>query len=377
MSFPVVVARLPGLQELQLTSHYIPIPSGQRYELILVTFTSLNNVTIDVATGSGWKKVGQLNRVSNVTGAIFYKIADGNDELVLSTSSAQRSAWVVHRIAGGLGVSGTPVDHGGSANINPPEHDTGIERDYLWIATYHSYDSVPTAIPSDFNNPMYAAGVSESDAPVVMTAERLLKADKLDPGIFTASGTNSRVAWTIAVEPVENVVTAQLKPVVAATAKPNVIRPRSAALSATSEISSDPSLSARSVVNGLLDSFKRQDHDWRMMSVSVYTHREIHYETRMIEDRPKIVERVVTRTTEIYAIESDPLGAGVSIQVEAVDGKVKSMTLHYLGGSYEIFDSELLALLRQKGRQASLDLQAHMLDVLYSDPVIEDEGADE
>lgn len=155
------------------------------------------------------------------------------------------------------------------------------------------------------------------------------------------------------------------------------IRGGLARIAAESSLRADPSLSVPAIVAKLKESFARPEHDWRMMSVSVYTHRERHYEIRFVEDRPKIVERVVTNTTEIYSIESTVLSSSVSVQVELVDGKVKGMTMHYLGATFEVHDEDLLALLRQKGRQTSLDLAEHVLDVLSSDPPTEDEDDEE
>ncbi|PZM90183.1 MAG: hypothetical protein DIU79_14460, partial [Actinobacteria bacterium] len=73
------------------TSHPITLPSGiQAGDLLIVVFSVDGNPT--VTAPADWYKLGQASNGTAVTGAVFWKFAEGGDTLTLTTSSAEQSS---------------------------------------------------------------------------------------------------------------------------------------------------------------------------------------------------------------------------------------------------------------------------------------------
>lgn len=147
-----------------------------------------------------WSKLGQDSYSTTVSGAIFYKVASGNDAMTVYSSTSQQSSHVTLEISGSSGlVTGSSVT-GSSTNSNPPNHDAGDSNEYLWIATRSGDSTVnASAEPSGYSNltTINAAGTRGASS---ATAEYQSEASSEDPGTFT-SNSEQWVCWTIAVEP--------------------------------------------------------------------------------------------------------------------------------------------------------------------------------
>jgi hypothetical protein len=203
--FPTIAARSSARTTASdTTSHAITLPSGiAAGDRLLVVFSVDGNPTVSVNTGvsgSNWQKLGQDSNTTVVTGAIFWKIAEGGDALTLTTSVAEQSSHMALRLTNAAAITGSSAN-GSSTNSNPPSHTpSGGSNDYLWLAT-RSGDSttVATVAPANFSNLQTLAGVGTSSAST-NTAERLFTGSVLDPGTFT-SATEQWVSWTIAVAP--------------------------------------------------------------------------------------------------------------------------------------------------------------------------------
>lgn len=193
------------------TSHTITssIPSGETGNLLVVVFSVDGNPTVSTSS-TGWTKLGQANNGSNVTGAVFWKMADGttsaSDPLVLTTSASEQSSHIVYRIRGATGISGAAAN-GNSTNSDPPSH-TALEASYLWIATRSGDNTtVATAPPTGYTNMITQAasgngGASSNAAINILGAA----ATTQNPGTF-ASGEEQWVSWTLAIEGPAPVIT--------------------------------------------------------------------------------------------------------------------------------------------------------------------------
>lgn len=201
-NFPKVESRSTGrTTTVDTTSHVITMPSGITAGNLLVIIFSVDGIpTASIASG-GWSKLGQTSDGTNVvTQAIFYKVAAGGDTATVTTTAAEQSSHVVLNISGaGSTITGTAAS-GSSTNSNPPSHDAGSAKNYLWLAT-RAGDStvVATAPPTNFANleTLAAAGTGGASS---NSSERLANASTLDPGTFT-SATEQWVCYTIAVPP--------------------------------------------------------------------------------------------------------------------------------------------------------------------------------
>lgn len=201
---PAVETTASGIQNTDATSHSITLPSGIVVgDLLLVVFSVDNNPTVTVNTGvsgSNWTKLGQDNEGSDVTGAIFWKIAEGSDVLTLTTSSSQQSTHISYRISGGttFEVTGTSANDDQNAT-NPPDHTppTG-SAPYLWIATAsRNSSSIHTGAPINFSGLLTQAGGSSGAS--TSTATRNFTGTNQNPGTFSGGGDVEWVAYTLSV----------------------------------------------------------------------------------------------------------------------------------------------------------------------------------
>jgi hypothetical protein len=208
---PVVAARNTGrTTTTNTTSHAITLPTGiTAGDLLVVVFSVDGNPTVTVdtgASGNNWNKLGQASNSTTVTGAIFWKVAEGSDALTLTTSASEQSSHVSLRITGH--ASGTPISgtsaNGSSTNSDPPNHTPpNGSNAYLWIAT-RSGDSTTVATagpttPGTFGQLQTIAAAGTNGAST-NTAEYTATASSVNPGTFT-SATEQWVSYTLAIEP--------------------------------------------------------------------------------------------------------------------------------------------------------------------------------
>jgi hypothetical protein len=182
------------------------LPSNiQTNELLLVVFSCDGAPTISIGSGTGWKSIGRRSNGTTVTGAVFWKIADGDDSLTLGTSAIEQSSHVSFRISGIKkpgNVSGSAAD-GSSVNSDPPSHSMPGDdlRGRLWIAT-RSGDAqvVATAAPAGYSE-LQSITAGTADGASTNTAEKTTTgtAGTEDPGVFT-SLTEQWVSFTIGID---------------------------------------------------------------------------------------------------------------------------------------------------------------------------------
>lgn len=197
---PVVQSRSSGASAaVNSTSHSITMPSGITAGDLLVIFFSTDGNS-DAAINSGnWVKLEEGHDASNVTGAVFYKYAEGSDTATVTTSGSEQSSHIVLRISG-AGVPIAGATNGNSTNSDPPSLDTGVSKNYLWVATRMGDSTVTaTGAPSGYSNLQSQAAAGTGGASVD-TAEYASTASTEDPGTFT-SAAEQWVAMTVAIPP--------------------------------------------------------------------------------------------------------------------------------------------------------------------------------
>lgn len=197
-SQPVIVATTTGIQGSDSTTHNFTSPSGQVGDLLLLVFSVDAQETPSVTTGTGWTFLASSSQSTNVTQAIYYKYATGDDNGVITTTSEQ-STHIIYRIRY-AGVPTATGATGNSTNPNPPSHNAGTVDDYLWIATHTGNGATTTsAAPSGFGSLITrtggTGGASSGGAHQYVTAS-----STINPGTFTAV-TGQWVSYTIAVPP--------------------------------------------------------------------------------------------------------------------------------------------------------------------------------
>jgi len=184
------------------------MPSVSVGDLMLVVLTSDGAPTVSETGGSGWTKLGQTSQSTNVTGAIFWKIADGSgDNFTAGLSASEAVSAISMRITDGtFNPSGTPVTGtaatGTTGDVNPPNHTpaAGGTLNRLWIVTNHGDDArTVNAAPAFYDELTTQLGVSGGAG--TSTAQRELAASSTDPGQWNTS-LSFEVAYTLSIEPV-------------------------------------------------------------------------------------------------------------------------------------------------------------------------------
>jgi hypothetical protein len=204
-SAPVVAATAKA-QTAAGTSHSITLPSGIAAGHLLLVIVSMDGsptLSVDTgASGNNWNMLGQASNGSNVTGAVFWKFAEGSDVLTITSSASEEGTHISFRITGAL----QPDDvHGISANgssTNPDPADlTGlVSQEYLLIAsTSHDAQVVSTVAPSGYAN-LDSQAAATSGGASTSIAYRTATVTNENPGTFTAT-TEQWVTWTIAIGP--------------------------------------------------------------------------------------------------------------------------------------------------------------------------------
>jgi hypothetical protein len=204
MAAPPVLSRSTGASAASDSTSYTPDLSGLTIttgKSVLIIVSSDGNP--DLTTSStDWLRLGITvpDATNAVSGVAFVKLkATGSDALVVNSSQSQQYTHASFCIDAGDNPSfWIAAATGSSTNTNPPNNDTLLSRDILWIAT-RSGDAqvVATGAPTNFTNLQSQAAAGANGAST-NTAERTLTAQSLDPGTFT-SATEQWVSFTIAV----------------------------------------------------------------------------------------------------------------------------------------------------------------------------------
>ena len=189
-------------------SQLITPPSGVTLGNRLVAFVgAVNTMNIDTsASGAGWTELIEDNRVGNVYGACFTKIADGDDALYIEFNAGandERSASVMFEIsdAGGTPVAASTDSFGTS--LDPASVDMGSAGDYLAIATCFTPDTVfPTGYPSGYSNTGNTAGNGVGAYAEVSFGTKVFTTQVEDPGAFTISANANFATITIGLKAV-------------------------------------------------------------------------------------------------------------------------------------------------------------------------------
>lgn len=173
--------------------------SAHPNDLLVIVVTSDGSPTISITDG-GWTKLGQASNSTTVTQAIFYKVAEGNDTAIVTTTASEQASYVIYRIKGSSGIVEGTSANGNSTNSNPPNYDAGSTATRLWLATRGGDSTVvASAEPSGFSNMQTIIGRTSSGAST-NTAQINHTGSSLDPGTWT-SGTEQWVSYTLAISP--------------------------------------------------------------------------------------------------------------------------------------------------------------------------------
>lgn len=178
------------------TSLVVPQPSGvQVGDLLFVPVSADGGPTL---TGSaGWVKLGQDDQFATVTGAGFWRIADGtaSDTFTLSSTVAESMVGVM---GCARGVTNASMAIGSNLAYDPPSH-TPASQGRLWVAAAAT-DNSNTLVSGPAN---YSDVVSDTEGgagsrSTLAAAVRVIEAGTEDPGAFAFSISEQNVCFTIA-----------------------------------------------------------------------------------------------------------------------------------------------------------------------------------
>lgn len=206
--FPHLIARhLAPLSVPTATTHTIafetsdpgPIADG---EMLVVLLSSAGNPTfsIDPSSGAGWTIGDQVASGTQFSAAWVWKIADGDDGLVVATTSSVQVEYISFRVAYASGIEGA---HNSGVSADLPAAPTlapaGGAAKYLWLLSEHSnasyYSDVPPA--GTYHRIFQQGGGSGAS---LSTAHRCLEAASYSPGTWSAPSTNW-ICFTLAIKP--------------------------------------------------------------------------------------------------------------------------------------------------------------------------------
>ncbi len=210
MAFPII-ASSSVTTDIDNTTTVVTMPAGIVAGDLLVVFASNDNGAI-LSASAGWTLLASgVNGASNVSLAVFGKIAAGSDTCTLTDLAVDTAVvavrvtdhGVVEPLPDGIVVGTSAI--GTSATPNPPNCNPLVTRDYLWLETFAMEDMNPTATywSSGFLAAnQVATGTGGGGTTGIAVAQQNLAASSLDPGTMAASASKRWVAQTLAIKPV-------------------------------------------------------------------------------------------------------------------------------------------------------------------------------
>ena len=210
MAFPVIETS-NTTADTSSTSVTVNMPASISAGDLLIVICAQDAVgTITQSGGSDWTKLEQTNEGgSQVSQAMFAKIAAGGDSLTLTSTDSQDMACVAIRITG-HGVSnvstditrGTPAT-GTDASPNPPNCNPAVAKDFLWIECFAADDDDDTTPYESANYTAVAQIQSANSASSCLCAVafRNLNTSSENPGVMALNATEEWIAQTLAISP--------------------------------------------------------------------------------------------------------------------------------------------------------------------------------
>jgi hypothetical protein len=202
--FPYIKSRNWSRVTTNTTSHEVRLPSGiSEGDLLIFIFACDGAPTF--TDPEGWTKLIEDANSTTTKSVVYYKIAgESESDPTITTSGSEKSTHISLCIADVGGIPKAAAANGSSTNANPPELDTEIVKNYLWI-TAAGWDwntttglarinSQPTGYESFFIQPC----ANENDSTITAISEKFLRAEIENPGTFTSTS-EQWVAFTIAV----------------------------------------------------------------------------------------------------------------------------------------------------------------------------------
>ncbi|MBI3927281.1 MAG: tail fiber domain-containing protein [Armatimonadetes bacterium] len=182
-----------------VTSHPITMPSNiQKGDLLIVFFSSDGGVFSSCA---GWSKAREGSQGANVTGAVFYKVAQGGDTATVVTSAAEQSSHIVYQVRlwpGWSRVLAADAASGASGNADPPSLSFGATASGLVIASRHGdATEVASGAPAGYSNLQTSTAAGAGGASTNTAVKFVASVGSENPGAFSGDGVEQWAAFTV------------------------------------------------------------------------------------------------------------------------------------------------------------------------------------
>lgn len=162
--------------------------------LVFVMNQYSSGPTLSTAS-SGWTKLIQQNNAGTPCAlAIFYKVAASTSEsLTIASTVGGQCAGRLFRIANAANITATSASNVSSTNPDPPNHNPGVSRAHLWLATVGAggLSGTPSAGPSGYSD--FTVVSTGPTGCHLGTAHRSTVASSENPGVFTNA---SSAGWS-------------------------------------------------------------------------------------------------------------------------------------------------------------------------------------
>ena len=194
-SFPYVRGRT-WERGTQISTSSVDIPSSTQIGDLIVAVVSVSLAgTTSTVNGDGWNKIGTFSSPT-MASAVFWKVAEGSDALVASTTGSNLSwssmAWsIVNADSAKIFIATSSVV---DLSYDPPSLDTGVSDKYLWLDGGHSFLGGNTSfcfvknVGTDSFLSQSQKVVSAGGYPAMISSEAFKEDSIWDPAAFQANG---------------------------------------------------------------------------------------------------------------------------------------------------------------------------------------------
>lgn len=200
MAFPVIASASQGSGSGQSVT--VTQPTGVTTgDLLICIFGSDGLPTISTAS-AGWAMPNMHNE-TQVSSALFWKVATGSDDLTIDYSATEITDYIVMRITG---FTGAPEFSHAAAFSEAPDTPSLAPSwgaaDTLWISAYVQDNGLRTntAFPANYADNQLTQSDGTTSGLHIAMASRNLNAATEDPGPFATNLADDWSGYTIAVQ---------------------------------------------------------------------------------------------------------------------------------------------------------------------------------
>jgi len=197
MAYPIIKGQNSSLA-LSSSSRVVTFTNYAVGDLLVISLTSENNYSY---VGNGWTSTLQVVNNSTIKSYLIYKIADGDDVILLNGG---KYSYFATTIGGSIGLVRASQQNTATNVISSPYLNTGSSKEYMWLLIASTWGGRTDGPPIGYGN--YNRVGNSYYTSICYNTNTSIDNQQAD-WASSLSPTNVWAGWTLAIKPIPSKIT--------------------------------------------------------------------------------------------------------------------------------------------------------------------------